>query len=206
MASVLPEVTSWITHFFREKRIPLLCPDATLDLGIRMLYPSSSSLGADRLANIIATHYFYGFPAIVVAFGTAITLDVLDEEGAYLGGVIAPGLNMAAEALHQKTALLPQTHPTPIEYALGQNTQEAIHAGILLGARGLLREVLSRVRKENLHHKKPLLLATGGDAELVAHGEELFDYLDPTLTLQGLRKIGTLCPPDYSTQHHVEAS
>ncbi|MFZ4115820.1 MAG: type III pantothenate kinase [Chthoniobacterales bacterium] len=194
VASVVPKATRLLTSFFKKKKIPFLSIDTTLNLGIRLRYPNPASIGADRLANVIATTHLYGSPAIVVDFGTAITFDIIDIQGAYLGGVIAPGLKTGADALHQRAALLPQTLPAPIRRAVGKSTLAAIHSGLLLGARGLVREVVERVTKENFSGQKPMIIATGTDAKLVARGMKLVDHVNPQLTLEGLREAGNLQP------------
>ena len=190
VASVVPKATRLLASFFKKKRLSFLAIDATTKLGITIRYPEPSSIGADRLANVIATNALYGSPAIVVDFGTAITFDIIDAKGAYLGGIIAPGLKTGADALHQRTALLPETLPAPIRRAVGKSTLTAIHSGLLLGARGLVREVVERVTKENFTKKRPIIIATGTDATLVAKGTRLFDHVTTTLTLEGLREVG----------------
>lgn len=190
VACVVPKTTLLLARFFKTKRIPFLAIDATTNLGIAIRYPEPSSIGADRLVNVVASNALYGSPAIVVDFGTAITFDVIDPKGAYLGGIIAPGLKTGADVLHERTALLPKTLPASIRRAVGKNTISAIQSGLLLGARGLVREATERITKENFSKKRPILIATGTDATLVARGTSLFDVVNPTLTLEGLREVG----------------
>ena len=189
-SSVVPKATHLLASFFKSQRIPFLSIDATSQLGIPINYPDPASIGADRLANVVATTALYGTPAIVVDFGTAITFDIINAQGAYLGGIIAPGLKTGADALHEKTALLPVSLPSPIRRAVGKSTLTAIHSGLLLGARGLVQEVVTRVTKENFKNKRPCVIATGTDAKLVAQGTQLFDHINTTLTLEGLREVG----------------
>lgn len=195
VASVVPQATDLLFSFFSSRGIPFLSLDSTMKLGITIDYPEPASIGADRLANVVATNALYGSPAIVADFGTAITFDIIDNQGCYLGGVIAPGLKTGADALHQRTALLPQTLPAPIQHALGKSTLSAIHSGLLLGARGLVQEVVRRVQHENFSNTKPLVIATGTDAHLVAQGTELFDHVNSKLTLEGLREVGCRMMP-----------
>ena len=194
MASVVPKATLCVSQFFKKEGLPLLSINSTTDLGITLRYPHPSSIGADRLANAVATTALYGSPAIVVDFGTAITFDIINNQGAYIGGIIAPGLTTGAKALHHHTALLPCTTPSPIRRALGKSTLAAIHSGLLLGARGLVREVITRITKENFANQPPIVIATGGDAKLVAQGTTLFNVVSPELTLEGLREIGKRLP------------
>lgn len=189
IASVVPKGTRLITRFCKKKKIPLHSIDAKSDLGINIRYPNPSSIGADRLVNVVAVKNRYPTPCIVANFGTAIVFDIIDQQGGYLGGIIAPGLFTAAKALHEATALLPQAIPSPIRRALGKNTLAAIHSGLLLGARGLVREVVEQITKENFSGKRPLVIATGTDAQLVAGKEKLFDHIDLNLTLEGIREV-----------------
>ena len=189
IASVVPEVSRMIAA-----SIP--CPPVWVDHripgGVAVNYPKPSSIGADRLANAVAAVSLGKLPSIVVDFGTAVTFDVIDAKGYYRGGVIAPGLPTAASALHERTALLPLTKITSIRSCVGKNTAEAIRIGLLLGAVGLVRETVTRITAEAFRGKKPYVIATGGDAELVARlsakggGKPVIDIVDPLLTLRGL--------------------
>jgi len=190
IASVVPKATHIITAFFKKEKIPLLSIDDKSNLGITIRYPNPSTIGADRLVNVVAVKNRYPLPCIVANFGTAIVFDIIDQDGSYLGGIIAPGLLTSAKALHKQTALLPQAIPTPIRRALGKSTLAAIHSGLLLGARGLVREVVKQITEENFDGKHPSLIATGTDAALVAGKENLFDHIDFNLTLEGIREVG----------------
>jgi type III pantothenate kinase len=156
-------------------------------------YPKPSSIGADRLANAAAAVAQGSLPAIVIDFGTAVTFDVIDERGRYVGGVIAPGLPTAASALHERTALLPLATVSSIRRSIGKSTGEAIRIGLLLGAVGLVRETVGRIIKERFPRSTPHVLATGGDAALVDRlsrpGGRVIDKVDPLLTLRGLLAI-----------------
>ena len=184
LATTLPCPPLWVDH-----RVPG---------GVHVSYPNPSTIGADRLANAAAAVKLGKLPAIVVDFGTAVTFDVIDAKGSYLGGIIAPGLPIAAKALHERTALLPLTKIQKISSSVGKSTEEAIRIGLLLGAVGLVREAVARITRETFKGKKPYVIATGGDAELVARlslqkGEAkrsaLIDLVDPLLTLRGLLEI-----------------
>jgi len=183
IAASLPCPPVWVDH-----RVPG---------GVPVNYPKPSSIGADRLANAAAAVSIGKLPAIVVDFGTAVTFDVIDAKGSYHGGVIAPGLPTAASALHERTALLPLTKVTSIRSYVGKSTSEAIRIGLLLGAIGLVRETVNRITAETFKGKRPYVLATGGDAELVARlsakggGKSVIDKVDPLLTLRGLAVISS---------------
>lgn len=162
-----------------------------LDLGVGIDYPNPESIGADRLANAAACAGLYGVPAIVVDFGTAVTFDVLSAKRAYIGGVIAPGLNAMTNYLHEKTALLPQVTLKEPKCAVGRSTRDAMLSGAVHGYRGLIREILAQITAEKFRGKKPVVVATGGDAKLIAGKLPLFDKVDPLLTLRGILLIAT---------------
>lgn len=193
IASVVPDVS-------RMMAACLTCPPVWVDHrvagGVTVDYPKPSSIGADRLANAAAAVSLGKLPAIIVDFGTAVTFDVIDARGCYRGGVIAPGLPTAAGALHERTALLPLTKITSIGSCVGRSTAEAIRIGLLLGAVGLVRETVTRITAEAFGGKRPYVIATGGDAGLVARlsakggGKGVIDKVDPLLTLRGLLVIG----------------
>lgn len=167
-----------------------------LDLGIGIDYPDPRRIGPDRLANAAGCAALHGSPAVVVDFGTAVTFDVLSASGDYIGGVIAPGLNAMTHYLHEKTALLPKVVLKEPKSAVGRSTRDAMLSGAVHGYRGLVREILARITAEKFPRKKPILVATGGDAELIASGLDLFDAVDPLLTLRGLLVIAERNPRD----------
>lgn len=166
--------------------------------GVLIRYPEPSTIGADRLANAAAAVRLGKLPAIVVDFGTAVTFDVIDSKGCYLGGIIAPGLATAARALHERTALLPLIGISKITSPVGKSTAEAIRIGLLLGAVGLIRESVTRINREVFGKKRSTVIATGGDAALVerlsraAGVKPLIDVLDPILTLRGLSVVAEI--------------
>ena len=185
IASSLPCPSLWVDH-----RVPG---------GVEIDYPNPATIGSDRLANAAAAVKLGKLPAIVVDFGTAVTFDVIDSRGFYLGGVIAPGLPTAAAALHERTALLPLTKITAIRKSIGKSTSEAIRIGLLLGAAGLIRETVSGITRDAFRGNRPHVLATGGDAELVdrlsrRNGPPVIDRVDPLLTLRGLLAIAEKNP------------
>lgn len=165
-------------------------PDVKLGVGID--YPSPKGIGPDRLANAAGCKAHYGVPAIVVDFGTAVTFDVLSGVGNYIGGVIAPGLNAMTEYLHDRTALLPLIRLSEPVSAVGRSTRDAMISGAVHGYRGLVSEIIRQVRKEAFPGKRPKVIATGGDAELIASGSTHFDAVDPLLTLKGLLVVANL--------------
>lgn len=183
--SVVPAKTREILSLF-----PLaLAVSPRVDLGVGIDYPDPKTIGPDRLANAAACAALHGFPSIVVDFGTAVTFDVLSAQGAYIGGVIAPGLNAMTGYLHEKTALLPRVTLREPASAVGRSTREAMLSGAVHGYRGLVREILARITAEEFSKTKPRIVATGGDAALIAGGLDMFEAVDPLLTLRGLLEI-----------------
>ncbi len=192
ISSVVPKASVILAE---SLTCPPLWVDHSVPGGVPVSYPKPASIGADRLANAVAAASIGKLPAIVIDFGTAVTFDIIDAKGCYLGGIIAPGLPTAASALHERTALLPLTRVRKIHSIVGKSTREAIQIGLLLGAVGLAREAVNRITKETFNGKKPYVIATGGDSELVARlatqgGEaKIIDRVDPLLTLRGLLVI-----------------
>jgi type III pantothenate kinase len=187
LSSVVPRRSAAISGAVRA---PLIEIDHKAPLGIGIDYPRPESIGADRLANAVACAALHGAPAIVVDFGTAVTFDVISEDCRYLGGVIAPGLSAMTEYLHTRTALLPRIELREPRRAVGKSTLEAMLAGAVIGYRGLIREIVARVSEEAFPGRTPKIVATGGDAALIARRVPLFSAVDPLLTLHGLRLVG----------------
>lgn len=188
-ASVVPRKT---------REVDLACADRVcwvgpeVKLGVGIDYPSPRAIGPDRLANAAGCAAHYGVPAVVVDFGTAVTFDVISPGGDYIGGVIAPGLNAMTEYLHDRTALLPLIHLREPLSAVGRSTRDAMLAGAIYGYRGLVAEIIRQIRREAFPGRRPKIVATGGDAGLIAAGLPLFDAVDPLLTLRGLLVIAGL--------------
>lgn len=185
LSSVVPEKNREVLAAFPR----VLEVGAGLDLGVGIDYPSPRTIGADRLANAAACAALHGFPGIVVDFGTAVTFDVISPEGNYIGGVIAPGLNAMTSYLHDRTALLPNIKLCEPSSAVGRSTKDAMLSGAVHGYRGLVKEILLQIRSEAFPKKRPRIIATGGDAELIAGRVGLFDIVDSLLTLRGLLVI-----------------
>jgi type III pantothenate kinase len=161
-------------------------------LGVGVDYPAPKTIGADRLANAAAVAALYGCPAIVVDFGTAVTFDIVSESRNYIGGVIAPGLESMTNFLYQRTALLPKLTLQEPRRAVGRSTREAMMAGAIFGYRGLVREILARIKKERFAGRRVKVVATGGYARLIAAQLREIEAVDRHLTLQGLRIVGNL--------------
>jgi len=143
--------------------------------------------GPDRLANAAGAFDRYGGNAVVVDFGTATNFDVVAEDGAYVGGVIAPGVNLSLEALASGTAALPHVDISQPEKVIGTNTVGAIQSGVFWGYSGLIEGLVARIQKE--YGRKLTVIATGGLAPLFAQGDIEFDHIDDDLTIHGLTVI-----------------
>jgi type III pantothenate kinase len=190
-SSVVPTKNSAISKAAHHKA-QVLWLDWKLKLGVTIDYPKPQSIGADRLANAAAVADLYGCPAIVVDFGTAVTFDVVSERCSYIGGVIAPGLEAMTNFLYQRTALLPRLSLKEPRRAVGKSTVEAMRSGAVFGYRGLVREILARIKAEQFSRKKVTVVATGGYAGLVASQLPEVAVVHPHLTLEGLRIVGNL--------------
>jgi type III pantothenate kinase len=187
VSSVVPKKNKAISAAAGSARVLFLNPK--LDLGVGIDYPRPRSIGADRLANAAAVAQLYGSPAIVVDFGTAVTFDVVSAAGNYVGGVIAPGLEVMTNYLYQRTALLPKLTLQEPPRAIGKTTRDAMMSGAVFGYRGLVREILKRLTAETFPRKKPRIIATGGYAQLIASKLPEIEAVHPNLTLEGLRIV-----------------
>jgi type III pantothenate kinase len=190
VSSVVPAKNSAILR--AAGKVNVLWLDWKLKLGVEIDYPNRQSIGADRLANAAAVTALYGFPAIVVDFGTAVTFDIVSEHQAYIGGVIAPGLEAMTNFLYRRTALLPKLSLKEPRRAIGKSTTQAMLSGAVFGYRGLVREILAQVRAEQFPHKKVHVVATGGYSRLIARRLPEVDMVHPNLTLEGLRIVANL--------------
>src|SRR6266478_1696640 len=190
VSSVVPKKNREVQKAAGKTKVLWL--NSRLKLGVGIDYPRPKSIGADRLANAAAVAALYGCPAIVVDFGTAVTFDIVSEGKKYIGGVIAPGLEAMTNFLYQRTALLPRLSLKEPHRAVGKSTVEAMRSGVIFGYRGLVREILARIKAEQFSRKKVAVVATGGYARLVASQVSEVAVIHPHLTLEGLRIVGNL--------------
>ncbi|MGI8436215.1 MAG: type III pantothenate kinase [Chthoniobacterales bacterium] len=187
VSSVVPAKNRVIMSAAGRTRVLMI--NAKCDLGVGVDYPKPETIGADRLANAAAVAELYGRPAIVVDFGTAVTFDVVSAKGDYIGGVIAPGLESMTNFLYDRTALLPRLKLREPGRAIGRTTRAAMMSGAIYGYRGLVREILMRIRAESFARQKVYVVGTGGYAELIARHLPEIAAVHPGLTLEGLRLI-----------------
>src|SRR5580704_17930006 len=160
---------------------------AALDWGFEIKVDNPNEVGADRLLNTLAAHQHFGGPLIVVDFGTATTFDVVDKDGAYLGGVICPGINLSLEALHQAAAQVPRIGIARPQAVIGRQTVPAMQSGIYWGYVAMVEGLVARIKAEYGGPMK--VVATGGLAPLVAEGTMVIEQIEPDLTLDGLRML-----------------
>jgi len=188
LASVVPRLTGVFLQACNKylDQDPLVV-DAGVKTGVRILYETPRSVGADRIVDAAAVQQLYGGPACVVDFGTGTTFDAISEEGDYLGGAIAPGIGIAADALFQRAAKLPKVDLNTPPSVIGSNTPHAMQSGLIFGYVGLVEGMVARFRKELGPDMK--VIATGGLTEIIARETEVIDIVAPWLTLDGLRII-----------------
>lgn len=191
LASVVPPLTPTILdavdRYLGQK--PLVIGTG-VKTGVRIKYEDPKAVGADRVADAAAVRAVYGVPACVVDFGTATTFDGISDVGDYLGGAIAPGIGIAADALFKRTAKLTRVELVRPPAAIGRNTVHAMQSGLLFGYVGLVEGMVERFRAELGADMK--VIGTGGLAPLIAAETDVIEYVDPWLTLQGLRQIWLL--------------
>ena len=191
VCSVVPKKNREVKSAARTTKILWLGPHVKLGVGIK--YPSPKTIGADRLANAAAVAALYGAPAIVVDFGTAVTFDIVSAEKKYIGGVIAPGLEAMTNFLYQRTALLPRLALREPRSAIGKSTIEAMMAGAIFGYRGLVKEVIARIKAEAFPRSRRVrIVGTGGYADLIAAELPEIEAIHPHLTLEGLRIVANI--------------
>lgn len=188
IASVVPPLTPAFVQVCRDylKQTPLVL-DVGVRTGVRIRADNPWEVGADRVADAAAVRAMYSVPACVVDFGTATTFDAISAEGDYMGGAIAPGIGIAAQALFERTAKLHRVELTRPPSVIGGNTTHAIQSGLLFGYVGLVEGMVARFKAEL--GPETHIIATGGLAEVIARETEVIDVVDPWLTLHGLRIV-----------------
>lgn len=187
LASVVPDQTQALREMVdRYFHFPPVVLEPGIRTGMPILYDNPKEVGADRIANAVAAYEKYGGPAVVVDMGTATTFDVISGDGEYVGGVIAPGIRVSAEALFGATARLTRVEIVPPRSVIGKNTVESIQSGLVLGTASMIDGIVERIEKDL---GDATVVATGGLAVLVIDLCASIDHHDPWLTLEGLRLI-----------------
>jgi len=188
IASVVPPINGVISGMVQKFfGIEPLFVEPGIKTGIAIHVDNPLEVGADRIVNCVAAYETYGGPAIIVDFGTATTFDVVTADAKYVGGVIAPGLTISAEALFARAARLPRVDIKRPPHVIGTNTVVNMQSGIFFGYLGLVDGILGRMREEVEGLKT--IVATGGLAQLLAAESEHIEHVDETLTLRGLKII-----------------
>lgn len=188
ISSVVPSLTSTIEAmseaFFH--RIPYLVSSDT-DSGLQLRYANPKEIGSDRIVNAAAAYAQYRTDLIIIDFGTATTFCAVTRQGAYLGGVIAPGLGISAEALWSRTAKLPKVALISPKTVIGRDTASSIQSGLIFGYAGLVDEIVDRMQRELC--TTPTVIATGGLASVIAPESRRIQAVKPFLTLEGLELL-----------------
>ena len=188
LSSVVPPLTPVFVEiakkYFNTKALTVT---SRLKYGLKFLYENPEEIGADRIVNAVAGFHLYGGPLLIVDFGTATTFCSISKKGNYRGGVIAPGLSISADALIQRAAKLPKIELARPDKVIGRDTISSMQSGTLFGYVGLVEKLITMIKQEV--REKPLVVATGGLARLIAPETPLIDKVNPHLTLEGLRII-----------------
>lgn len=188
VASVVPPLTDTFAQMLAGYLgLEALIVGTGVKTGVAIRYDNPREVGADRVVNAAAGYRLYGGPACIIDFGTGTTFDAISADGDYLGGAIAPGIRVAAEALFTRTAKLPRIDLQRPEQAIGTNTVDSMRSGILFGYVGLVEGMVARFRREL--GPKMRVIATGGLGQIIARETEVIEVVDPWLTLKGLRFI-----------------
>ena len=188
IGSVVPPLTGIFQELSQNYcHINALMVEAGVKTGVRIRMDNPKEVGADRIANAAAGFHLYGGPLIVADFGTATCFDTVSREGDYIGGAVAPGMMIAAEALFTRTSRLQRVELVRPRKAIGTNTITAMQSGIIFGYVGLLEGIVARIQKEL--DEKARVIATGGFSEMIARETRVIEKVDPYLTLVGIRLI-----------------
>lgn len=194
LASGVPILTSrWVEVCRTYLNLEPLVVSARLKTGMTILYDNPESVGADRIVDAIAAYHHYGGPLCIVDFGTATTFEAITAAGEYLGGAIAPGIGIAADALAQRAARLPKFDLVRPPSVIGRNTVHAMQSGLLFGYVGLVEGMVARYKAELGPQTR--VIGTGGLAPLIAAETTVIDVVAPWLTLEGLRLIHAMNQP-----------
>ena len=185
ISCVVPTLTSRFVELAKEWNEKVLVVNGSISTGLKILYQRVEELGADRIADAVAVIHYYSLPAIVVDFGTALTIEVITEKREYLGGVIIPGMSISLSSLYEKTSLLSPVRLSIPDSMIGKNTSESIRAGIIYGYASLVEGMVKKL--SSIFSKNPQVIFTGGDSELISQVVEIEHIVDPLLTLKGLK-------------------
>lgn len=188
MASVVPGAVQAITWAIEERmQLPLVTVGPQLKTNIVNLYDNPNEVGADRIVNAVAAYHHYRSGLIIIDFGTAATFDCVSPRGEYLGGVIAPGIGISADALYSHAAKLPRVAIRKPRQVIGKNTVESMQSGLFFGYAGLVDGIVTRM--QSTCDFETTVIATGGQAKLISEASATIERVDDFLTLNGLRLL-----------------
>src|SRR5436309_16037202 len=188
LASTVPSLLRSYEELAAQVGAQLLSLGPGIKTGMAIRYDDPREVGPDRIANAVAAHSRYGAPSIVVDFGTSTNFDVVSAAGEYVGGVLAPGIEVSMDALFERAARLVKVDFVAPENAIGKTTESALRSGLVYGFAGQVDGIVGRIRAELGDETVPVV-ATGGLAELIAPHAKTIDRVDPFLTLEGLRLV-----------------
>lgn len=188
ISSVVPQLQksyeNLAEQFFQTSAIFVL---KDFDIGLKNLYATPETLGIDRFITAFSAAEKYGAPCIVCGFGTATTIDFVNKDKEFVGGIITPGMQTMTDSLFEKTANLPKAEVKKPESIFGNTTVSAIQAGIFYGYIGLVNGILEKMREDS--NENPKIIATGGFSKLIAENCEIIEIVDENLMIEGLQKI-----------------
>lgn len=188
ISSVVPDITpAFVRTFEQHLDINPVIVDSDLNIGLKILYSDPKAVGADRIVNSIAGYELVGGPVVIVDFGTATTFDVVTSKFEYLGGIIAPGIEISANLLHRMAARLPKVEMKIPSELIGRSTETSIQSGIMFGTVELIDGMIRRIEEEL--DEKVKTIATGGLANVIIPHSKSISRIEPMLTLEGLRLI-----------------
>ena len=192
ISSVVPNIMYSLEHMVRKffNKKPLVVGPG-VKTGINIKYDNPKEVGADRIVNAVAAHEMYKSSLIIIDFGTATTFCAVGKNGDYIGGTICPGIKISSDALFQRAAKLPKVELVRPDTVICKNTVSSMQAGIIYGYVGQVDYIVNKIKQEMeaMGEKDPLVVATGGLANLIAEGSTVIDKVVPYLTLEGLRII-----------------
>ncbi len=189
IASVVPNIMhSLVSSLIKYLHVNPLVIEAGIKTGIKVVTPNPQQIGADRIVDAVAAYELYGGPVIVIDFGTATTYDLVDENGAYQGGVTAPGIRISAKALWEDAAKLPEIEIKKPEKVLGKETITSMQSGLVYGQIGQTEYIIDKLKEEN-NIPEAKVIVTGGLGRIIANETDKIDVYDPELTLKGIYRI-----------------
>lgn len=187
ISSVVPDIMYSLTNGIRKYfNLEPMIVESGMKTGINLRMPNPKELGADRIVNLVAGYEIYGGPALVIDYGTATTFDVVGQDGEFVTGITAPGIQICADAIFQRAAKIPKIEIKTPASMISKTTVDSLQIGIVMGHVGETVYIINRL-KEELKLPKLKVIATGGLARLIGEVEKVFDVHDPILTLKGLK-------------------